>query len=454
MRELAEEIQKYIDSAPLRFHTPLHKGRDQEIAKITAKFDVTEVGEFDNLHHQTGVIAKIAQKCEEIFSAKKCYLSTQGTSLANLVMMWAIKDCGKVAVLRSCHKSVYHAIDLFKIDAVFIDDFEEWRDGESVAVEKIHEALCEGAKSVVLTSPSYYGDFCDLENIKAICEKFGALLCVDEAHGTHGYFMEKREKVPLAGDFADIYSGSFHKTLPAFTGSAVLCVNNEDLIEKCDVGFEMLHSTSPNYMNLASIEYCVQSVELFKAKYQDWEERREWLSENIASAGIVEDVKEDKAKLVLMFENPARVACELEEAGIYPEFHDLSRVVFLLNFHDTKEDYIRLLTFLKTVKIMQDFALEVVGENHLSLDAIESIEYTPQRVMSYFGSGETEEILLANAAGRISASNFGIYPPCFYLVTRGEIISEEILKLARCGVDFFGVKEGKVRVFCLKGKLS
>ncbi len=447
MRNLENEIAKYISSEPLRFHTPLHKGRNEEINKITASFDVTEVGNFDNLHHQTGVISEITAKCEEIFAAKKCYLSTQGTSLANLVMMFALKDIGRVAVLRSCHKSIYHAIDLFKIDAVFIDDFDEWRDGESVSVDKINEALCEGAKSVVLTSPSYYGDFCDLANIKTLCEKFGALLAVDEAHGTHGYFMEKSEDVPLAGDFADIYSGSFHKTLPSFTGSAVLCVNNEELIEKCDSGFEMLHSTSPNYMNLMSIEYCVGSVDLFKAKYLDWQERRDWLSENIASAGIVESVKADRAKLVLHFENPKRVVAELEESGIYPEFHDLTRVVFLLNFHDTKEDYVRLLTVLKTAKIMQDFTLEVVGENHLGLDAIESIEYTPQRVTSYFSSGETEEISLAFAGGRISACNFGIYPPCFYLVTRGEVISEEILKLARCGVDFFGVNNGKVKVF-------
>ncbi|MFI3165859.1 MAG: DegT/DnrJ/EryC1/StrS family aminotransferase [Bacillota bacterium] len=447
MRKLENEISNYIEENPLRFHTPLHKGRDGEINKISAAFDVTEVGNFDNLHQQTGVIREITAKCEEIFSAKKCYLSTQGTTLANLVMMLALKDFGKVAVLRSCHKSIYHAIDLFKIDAIFIDDFDEWRDGESVSIEKINEALCEGAKSVVITSPSYYGDYCDLKNIKALCEHFGALLGIDEAHGTHGYFMEKSEEVPLASDFADIWSGSFHKTLPSFTGSAILCVKNEELIEKCDSGYEMLHSTSPNYMNLLSIEYCAESVDLFKAKYLDWQERRDWLSENLASAGIVEDVKADRAKLVLRFENPQMAVKELEESGIYAEFADLTRVVFLLNFHDTKDDYVRLLTVLKTVKIMQDFTLEVVGENHLSLDAIENASIAPQRVRSYFSNGETEEISLASAEGRISACNFGIYPPCFYLVTRGEVISGEVLKLSRCGVDFFGVKDGRVKVF-------
>ncbi|MFI3129526.1 MAG: hypothetical protein R3Y18_05610, partial [Bacillota bacterium] len=140
MRKLENEISNYIEENPLRFHTPLHKGRDGEINKISAAFDVTEVGNFDNLHQQTGVIREITAKCEEIFSAKKCYLSTQGTTLANLVMMLALKDFGKVAVLRSCHKSIYHAIDLFKIDAIFIDDFDEWRDGESVSIEKINEA--------------------------------------------------------------------------------------------------------------------------------------------------------------------------------------------------------------------------------------------------------------------------------------------------------------------------
>ncbi len=447
MRELEKAIESYISEEPLRFHTPLHKGRDEEILKITAKYDVTEVGEFDNLHHQTGILLKLTKKCEEIFSAKKCYLSTQGTSLANLVMVRALGKFGKVAVLRSCHKSVYHAIDLFKIDAVFIDDFEEWRNGESVNVAKIHEALCEGAKSVVITCPSYYGDYCDLKEIKEMCENFSAFLGVDEAHGTHAYFMEKNSQVPLAGEYADIFSGSFHKTLPAFTGSAILSVNCEKLIKSCDEGFEMLHSTSPNYMNLLSIEHCVSSVEKFKEEYKNWQERRLWLSENLASAGVVEETKPDKAKLVLRFENPTTVVKALEESGVYAEFSDLSRVVFLLNFLDTKEDYARLLDVIKTIKIMQDFALEVVGENHLSLDAIENAEIVPNRKLSYFCDGEIESILLRDSVGRISACNFGIYPPCFFLVTRGEVITEEILRLSRCGVDFFGIENGRVDVF-------
>ncbi|MFI3167278.1 MAG: aminotransferase class I/II-fold pyridoxal phosphate-dependent enzyme [Bacillota bacterium] len=447
MRELEKEIEKYISEQPLRFHTPLHKGRDEAILKITAKCDVTEVGEFDNLHHQTGVIAKITEKCQEVFCAKKCYLSTQGTSLANLVMMRALSEKGRVAVLRSCHKSIYHAIDLFKIDAIFIDDFSEWKNGESVDIQKIHEALCEGAKSVVITCPSYYGDYCDLEEIRKLCDNFSAFLGVDEAHGTHAYFMARRENVPKACDFADVFSGSFHKALPAFTGSAILSVTNENLIQGCDDGFEMLHSTSPNYMNLLSIEHCVSSVEDFAKAYEDWEERRAWLSENLASAGVCEDCKADKGKLVLRFENPTTVVNALCEVGIFAEFSDLSRVVFLLNFLDTKEDYARLLDAIKSVKIMQDFTLEVVGENHLSLDAIENAEIIPKREVGYFHNGETEKILLRDGAGRISACNFGIYPPCFYLVTRGEVISEEILRLSRCGVDFFGVENGMVKVF-------
>ncbi len=472
MRELKSCVDKYLNSKPMRFHTPLHKGKVEEIAEITAKYDVTEVGDFDNLLHQTGVLKRLTEKCEEVFSAKKCFISTQGTSLANLVMMRAIGSLGKVAVLRSCHKSIYNAIDLFGIDAIFIDDFDEWKIGKAVGCEKIKEAFLAGAKSVVLTCPSYYGDMPSLGKIREVCDEFGGVLAVDEAHGTQNYFM--RENIQRASDFADIFSGSFHKALPAFTGSAILCVCNEDLIAVSEEGYSLLHSTSPLYMSLLSIEYCVDSVEAFKDEYEKWKVRREWLSEHLQYAGIGEINKGDKTKLVLKFDNASKVSEMLETSGIYAEFNDLNRIVFLLNFADTKDEYEYLLQALKSVKILQNLKDSVVesfgfdfGVNGEQLEQfadegsdfasvivksmeIATAELSVNRVCEYsqVNGAKKEKIKIEDAEGRVSACNFGIYPPCFYLVLRGEEISFDVVSLFAHGVDFFGVEDGMVEVLC------
>ncbi len=480
MRELKCEIEKYLQSTPKRFHTPLHKGKEAAILEITAKYDVTEVGEFDNLLHQTGVLKRLTEKCEGVFGAKKCFLSTQGTSLANLVMMYALKDFGKVAVLRSCHKSIYSAIDIFKMDVMFINDFEAWQSGEAISEEKIREAFDAGAKSVVLTCPSYYGDMPSLEKIRAVADEYGGIVAVDEAHGTQNYFMDG--EIQKASSYADIFSGSFHKALPAFTGAAVLCVVNKKLIAGCERGYDLLHSTSPNYMSLLSIEYCVDSAADFKEKYCKWRKLRKWLSENLRASGICEIAKGDITKLVLKFPGAMAVADMLEKDGIYAEFSDMNRIVFLLNFLDEKEEYEYLLQTLKSAVIMQNLRSQVMeefnlvsgeeenaiedhpllkkhGENIAFVDgeveniklAVKSITnsvISPKKMMEYCSVQveNTEKIKLENAVGRIAACNFGIYPPCFFLVVKGEEIPQSIVDLHKRGVDLFGVENGEVAV--------
>ena len=82
-------------------------------------------------------------------------------------------------------------------------------------------------------------------------------LIVDEAHGAHfgfhPYFLENANQKG-----ADIVIHSVHKTLPAFTQTALLHMNG-NLVnrEKVRRYLHMLQSSSPSYILMAGIDQCM-----------------------------------------------------------------------------------------------------------------------------------------------------------------------------------------------------
>ena len=60
---------------------------------------------------------------------------------------------------------------------------------------------------------------------------------------------------------------------------------------------------------------------------------------------------------------------------------------------------------------------------------------------------ETEWVNIADCEGKISAQNFGLFPPCVPLVKRGEQITKETLALLQKADNVFGVYEEKLLVF-------
>ena len=435
MRELFEIVDEYLKLSPLRFHTPLHKGKVAEILDLTARFDVTEVGDFDNLLESSGVLLRLKEKCQEVFSSQLSLLSTSGTTLCNLVMCHALKSFGKIAILRSSHKSIFSAISLFSLDVIIIDDFDEWQMGQTASLKKIEQAFIDGAMSIVITSPSYYGDVADYAEISKLCKKYNAIFAVDEAHGTHLYF---GDNLPVAGKFADIVSGSFHKTLPTFTGSAVLNVYHEGLISFVEESYHLLHSTSPQYLSLLSIEYVIDNFENIKRKMSKFVENVVFLKKRLIDSGFTLKSKGDVAKLVIEFCSAQKVAEALERVNVFCEFNDNRDIVFLLSYVDSLEDYDGLVSALVFAKQFDDEVPKFEGK--INFSPISFLPYQKALLLPF------EEVDINESVGRISFGNFGIYPPCFPLVIYGEYISSEVVELYKSGRAFFGIKNEKVRV--------
>lgn len=104
-------------------------------------------------------------------------------------------------------------------------------------------------KTVIITSPSYEGIISDIEEIKAVCEKHGAFLIVDEAHGALYPFSEL---LPISAvNIADFTVQSLHKTAGGLNPTALLHCNCEVDVSHA---LNMFMTTSPSYPLLASIE--------------------------------------------------------------------------------------------------------------------------------------------------------------------------------------------------------
>ena len=130
----------------------------------------------------------------------------------------------------------------------------------SISPTAVKEAFEENRdiKLVVLTSPSYEGVVSDIKAIADIVHEFGALLLVDSAHGAHLGFTENFTKNPVALD-ADIVVMSLHKTLPALTQCSLLHMCSERAnIEQTKKMLYILQTSSPSYVLMASIDYCLR----------------------------------------------------------------------------------------------------------------------------------------------------------------------------------------------------
>ena len=116
-------------------------------------------------------------------------------------------------------------------------------------------------KAVVLTYPTYYGITCNLKKIAEIVHKYDKILLVDEAHGAH-LGLNKDLPPPALSCGADVVVQSTHKTLPSFTQSSMLHIQ-ENRIDRDKLRFmlRMHQSSSPSYLLLSSLDFAVMIYE-------------------------------------------------------------------------------------------------------------------------------------------------------------------------------------------------
>ncbi len=399
MLNISEKINEYMQHPAYPFHMPGHKRCEEQ-------HDFTEIDGFDVLSHPEGIIAESQRRAAGLFGADRTYYLVNGSTAGILAGILAAADKDKkILIGPDCHKSVYHALELGRLTAVDADGQYLYKgDGRKTAANNDDGADAEESKSlsnaktlvsiedigreldwevlperiertleagngkagsiglVVVTSPTYEGVVSDIARVAEIAHSHGALLLVDEAHGTHlGMHPAFPENSNRLG--ADLVVHSMHKTMSALTQTALLHVNTrghallagrEDeaarLNSRIEHFLEMLQTSSPSYLLMESMDLCVdlltkEKEALFEA-YADRLERFRAQIGGLTYINLFETEHSDPGKLVFTVQqNPAGLtapqlyACLRDRFDIQLEFAQENYALAMTSFADTDKAF-------------------------------------------------------------------------------------------------------------------
>lgn len=420
-----DAVTAYAGENSARFHMPAHFGVDLDGGLYAAApYDITELDFSDNLANPTGIIAETEKRIASDYGSLRSMIFTSGATTAIFAAVGAAAKRGDTVIMeRNCHKSVYSAVRRFGYKPFYV--YNAYEDGlplplTSAQIEGALDA-CPEATAVIITSPNYFGRAADTAVADAV-RKRGKLLVVDEAHGGHFAFSSLLPK-PFS-ELADFSVESLHKTLPVFTGGAVLNINNEALIDKTKALSVDLHTTSPSYLTMASIDYATA----YYAENGEKEYAELYKKLNDFKRGLPSDMlytTDDFTRLVIKL---GAATGGLTAAGIQPETVYGGYGVFIvspLNAHrlpGLKEYLLRTKTSFTAPKAV----------------------YGAKPVKGVEGD-DFGLVPLAEAEGRTAYNEVGLYPPGVPLVAHGEVITAEIIKvLTNSGA--FGLIGGKICV--------
>ena len=441
---ILSQLKKYAGRDRLRFHMPGHKGAGA-FARVFpgARLDVTELSFSDDLQSPAGVIAAAERDIAEIVGAKRAFIVTDGSSCGVMACVYAASRFGsKLIVPRNSHKSVFNACRIFGVEPVIVQ-------GETMAgtllppdPELIKKLVVNDVNiaGMIITSPDYYGNIAPLDDYAAVLRPQGRKLFCDGAHGALLAVGENR--AGYCGAYADMWVDGAHKTLPALTQGAYVCVNDQSLLGVAAEALDMLRTTSPSYPVMASVEYGVKYYKNHPELYARARSAAAAFKSSLSAFTFYPSA--DWAKLAVDFKplgvSPDVVRERLEKKGIYAEMSDGRHLLFYLSPATTKGWLERLAV-----------ALIEVADNKKLRGTYKDVPLTlPQtaRTYSYLYAlrAPFEWVPVKDSAGKMCAGNAGVTPPCLPVVIAGEIISEQAVRLLSCGRGTFGITDGMIKV--------
>lgn len=235
----------------LLFTTPSHSQRFFVVNKFRHfyKCDISET----DAHNPEIVLDEAQKRASEIYGTNQTLFLTNGSSSGVIAgVLSVVKNGEKVLLWKGAHRCHHNAVSLAGAIPVYYElpIIKDWGIHDKTSVEILEPYLKENnIRAVIVTSPSYYGVVSDIKQIKNLCNRFGAYLIVDEAHGALYPFSDKLPETAIK--YADIVVQSLHKTAGGLNPTALIHSNlNFDIQPFLD----KITTTSPSYPLLSSIE--------------------------------------------------------------------------------------------------------------------------------------------------------------------------------------------------------
>ena len=455
-----EALEAYRKEHFVPFHTPGHKigVEAPQLLKDwmgpALPYDLGLMYALDDLHEPEGALKEAQDLTAELYGADCCWFSINGTTaLIEAMIMGTVGPDETIIIPREAHRSVISGLVLSGAKPVYMDcQFDErWGIPLGVSLDdavRTMEAHPE-AKAILLVYPNYYGVGVDIVNIVIEAHKRGLIVLVDEAHGPHLPFSESLPIGAIEAG-ADLVAQSTHKSVGSLTQTSWLLGQGEKINKRRITQMhQMLQSTSPNYIFLASLDMARhQLATVGKDLVSRTVELSLYLRNELHKiSGITTmeytDIQDriknyDVTKVVIDAKELGLTGVEFERMlraySIEVELVQANHVLVLITIGDTKDSVDAL---IKAVQAVSDDVLSgasrTSGTNDeaaqsLSKDSallpLPQVRVTPRNAMY----AHREQVPLSEALHRIAGETIAYYPPGIPCVAVGEVISESVLQ--------------------------
>ncbi len=477
---LLERLTEYAGSDAYPFHMPGHKRREITDG-IPGGFpdpygiDITEIDGFDNLHHAEGILKDAMDEAAAIYGADRSWYLVNGSTCGILSAVFATtENGGKILTARNCHKAVYHAICLNRLEAEYLypEEITEFGINGGIRAEDVRKALekdamrCAGnsgdvrgkitkIQAVLITSPTYEGVVSDIRAIADVAHEYGIPLIVDEAHGAHLEYADQCHSFPKSAlEYgADIVIQSLHKTLPCFTQTAILHVKGK-LVDQDRISryLSMFQTSSPSYLFMAGMERCIRYMDGDgRNEMIRYEKRLERFMERMEGLQVLEVLDReicgkyrtvagwDPSKIVVStmraedfhgeeLAETLRRKYHLEMEMTAPEY-----VIAMTSLMDTEEGFERLGTALLEIDGALRRRTESGRKEKAASETPEGLESKlshPVRRMLICEAmdADTERTAFQDTVGKVSAEFVYLYPPGIPIIAPGEVFTDAIVE--------------------------
>lgn len=480
-------LSKLEKSGGIPFHMPGHKRKSQGRVKesgLAGEFkvsggtqaaidavnsiDITEISGYDNLHHPQGMIRESMDLLKSIYHTRESWYLVNGSTAGILASISAVVSPGdKILVGRNCHKSVYNAIRILRLSAVYFypaisDEYGLCLDYGPVQREELKKILVwEGdIRAVVITSPTYEGVVSDVSAIRKVISEYddSIPLIVDEAHGAHLIFHEAFPKSAVECG-ADIVVQSLHKTLPALTQTALLHLCSSRVSAEALFDWLSVYETSsPSYILMASAEEAVLFMVRQRDRVQKYIEDLQLFRKACRPFTCIHLIDEqelpvygyDMGKLIFVIKRAEVTGSWLfarlrDDWNLELEMAGHNYVLAMTSVMDEDRDYQSLWEGLNAID------QELSAIHGRGAEPCERTIYTTKVLESWECRREWITYLpLVQSEGRIAADYIMIYPPGVPLLVPGEkIVKEMVEKLifyVYNGYNVLGLSDGRIPV--------
>ena len=455
-----EALESYKEQHFVPFHTPGHKigVEAPQLLKDwmgpALPYDLGVMYALDDLHEPERELKEAQDLTAELYGADCCWFSINGTTaLIEAMIMGTVGPDETIIIPREAHRSVISGLVLSGAKPVYMDcQFDErWGIPLGVSLDdavKTMEAHPE-AKAILLVYPNYYGVGVDIVNIVKEAHKRELVVLVDEAHGPHLPFSKNLPIEAIAAG-ADLVAQSTHKSVGSLTQTSWLLGQGKSINKRRITQMhQILQSTSPNYIFLASLDMARHQLATVG---EDLVSRTVELSRYLRNelhkiSGITTMEYADIQNRVVNYDC-TKVLIDAKDLGltgvafermlrdhrIEVELVQAHHVLVLITIGDTKEAVTALIQAVQAISntvLRKSFESSHKEDKNLKDCSKDSavlpepiVGVTPRKAMYT----NREQVRLRDALHRIAGETIAYYPPGIPCVAVGEVISESVLQ--------------------------